>query len=88
MTTDIVTNVTVRRPKRILSYPSNGRMPTKWMVRLGDDKRWRRVYDRCDGTRMSARLLPVVRGLNGEFRDLTTDESALVEYDFHEARRP
>lgn len=87
MTTDNVTNVTVRRPKRILSYPSNGRMPTKWMVRLGDDKRWRRVYDRYDGTRISARFVPVVRGLDGEFRDLTTDESALVGYDFHGARR-
>jgi len=94
MTTDIVTDVTVRRPKRIPMYPSNGRMPTKWVVRLGDDKRWRRVYDRyanasyTDGTRIPARFVPVVRGLDGEFRDLTTDESALVGYDFHAARRP
>lgn len=94
MTTDIVTHVRVRWPKCIPSYPSNGRMPTKWVVRLGDDKRWRRVYDRCaeaasytdDGTIISARFVPVVRGLDGEFRDLTTDESAFVGYDFHEAR--
>lgn len=95
MTIDIVTDVYVRWPKRGISmYPSNGRVSTKWMVKLGDDKRWRRVYDRCaeasshtDGTRTSARFVPVVRGLDGEFRDLTTDESALVGYDFHEARR-
>ena len=29
-------------------YPSNMKMPTKYMVELNGDKRWRRVYQRIE----------------------------------------
>ena len=32
-------------------------------------------------------FVPVVKGLDGTMRDLTAEESKVIGYDFHEARR-
>lgn len=83
-----ITKIVIKATKR--GYPiSNGRRATKFLVKLGENKTLRRVYDRCaspnDGKRKAV-FVPIVRGLDGEFRDLTTEESAEIGYHFHTCR--
>lgn len=84
-----ITKIIVKATKR--GYPvSNGRRATKFLIKLGEDKAIRRVYDRYVSPRIGKRpavFVPVVKGLDGEFRDLTPEESAAIGYDFHTCRK-
>lgn len=84
-----ITRSMIHHPKRYPGYPTNGKMPTKWMVETNGDKRWRRVYDRCDTPRrgdIPAVFIPGFLDVDG-YRDLTPGESKALGYDFHQARR-
>jgi len=84
-----ISQVRVHHPKRYPWYPSNGRMQTKWMVKLEGGTAWLRVYDRCvsprDGS-VAAVFVPVIKR-GQHYVDLTPEETAVVGYSFHAARK-
>lgn len=81
------TKVQVKVPRRgFPSYPTNGYLATKFMVVIGDDKRWRRVCDRFDEKVEGVHtFVPCVLDADG-MRDLTADEVAQVGYEFKTCR--
>ena len=79
-----ITRFTIEGLKRgFPSYPSNGRMPTKFLIELNGDKRWRRVYDRFV---KSGTYIPIVLDGSG-YRDLTKEETKHIGYSFKTARK-
>lgn len=65
------------------SYPSNGRLPTKFLVQMdGGDTAWRRMYQDWSATnRYRTKPVPLVVKDGPDYRQLTPEELTLIGYD-------